>query len=471
VTAGAAFTHNGALYNRGCNEAAVKIAFNFAGVSAGLKVSLQGRGDSLGCAPLDVTLADTVRRAKSYIWHFGDGTADLATTNYSVTHTYVNVGIYRVMLVAIDSNTCNVADTVYQNITVRNNPASVDFRYDMVPPCGSFNYNFYNLSQPQGTAQPFGNNSFEWIFQGQVIPAGKVTDVTTYKFPSAGTYPVSLVLTDTNYCNAPDTVTKNLYISTNVKAIIGTPLTGCAPYYAHFDNNSLGGQTYLWDFGDGSISTFRTPQDHYYPNPGTYTIKLHVVDSATCNITSDTSVTITLLAKPSGDFTTTPVPPVPNTPTAFSPTNSSDVVKWEWLFGDGTSEVKLTGDTAMHQYEKTDTFQACLVVFNQAGCTDTICHPVAVLINPLLDIPNAFTPGRFGQNGIIKVMGFGIARMNWRVYNRWGQLVFQSIDANDGWDGTYKGTLQPMDVYAYTLEAEFFDGTHVSRKGDITLVR
>jgi gliding motility-associated-like protein len=470
VTGGVVFTRNGTGPN-GCNEAAVKIAFNFAGVVAGLKVDLQGRGDSLGCAPLDVTLTDTIRKAKSYIWHYGDGTPDLATTDYSVQHTYTNVGFYRVMLIAIDSNSCNVADTVYHNIAVNNNRAIVDFNYKLSGPCGSFNYIFTNLSQPQAPALPFSDTAFTWILDQTIIPRQSVTKQEQHQFPSAGTYNVSLVLVDTNYCNAPDTVTRQLFISTNVVAIISVPDTGCAPGNIHFTNDSKGGQTYFWDFGDGTTSTDRTPADHYYANPGQYTVKLHVTDSATCNINSDTSVLITLLSKPSADFTTTPVPPTANTSTSFYPTNSPDVRRWEWIFGDGRSEVKFTGDTAMHQYVKTDTFQACLVVFNSAGCSDTVCHPVATLINPLLDVPNAFTPGRFGQNSIIKVMGFGIVRMNFRIFNRWGQEVFQSINPEQGWDGTYRGTLQPMDVYAYTLEAEFSDGTHVTRKGDITLVR
>ena len=93
------------------------------------------------------------------------------------------------------------------------------------------------------------------------------------------------------------------------------------------------------------------------------------------------------------------------------------------------------------------------------------------LINPLLDVPNAFTPGRFGENGIIKVKGFGIQGMLFRIYNRWGKLVFQSNDPEYGWDGTFQGVPQPMDVYAYTLDAQFFDGTKTTRKGDITLIR
>jgi gliding motility-associated-like protein len=57
------------------------------------------------------------------------------------------------------------------------------------------------------------------------------------------------------------------------------------------------------------------------------------------------------------------------------------------------------------------------------------------------------------------------------IWNRWGQKVFESADINSGWDGKFKGVVQPMDVYAYTLDVEFFDGTKVNKKGDITLIR
>jgi gliding motility-associated-like protein len=150
---------------------------------------------------------------------------------------------------------------------------------------------------------------------------------------------------------------------------------------------------------------------------------------------------------------------------------SSPGVKYEWFFGDGTSETKTTPDTVVHLYIRTDTFQVCEVVTNESGCTDTACHLVPAVINPLLDVPNAFTPGRFGVNAVVKVVGFGITHMTWRIYNRWGQLVFESVNPYVGWDGTYHGTPQPMDVYAYTLEAEFSDGTHATKKGDITLIR
>jgi gliding motility-associated-like protein len=174
--------------------------------------------------------------------------------------------------------------------------------------------------------------------------------------------------------------------------------------------------------------------------------------------------------KPTADFTTRPVPAQYNTPTIFS-NNSAGATHYVWFFGDGDSTQKNSADTVIHQYQATNTYNACLVAVNQSGCSDTTCHPVESLINPLLDVPNAFTPGRFGQNSIIMVKGFGIEFMDWKIYNRWGQVVFESNNPFIGWDGTFNGATQPIGVYAYTLEATFFDGTKTRRKGDITLIR
>jgi len=61
--------------------------------------------------------------------------------------------------------------------------------------------------------------------------------------------------------------------------------------------------------------------------------------------------------------------------------------------------------------------------------------------------------------------------MKFSIYARWGAKVFETQDKRAGWDGRYKGQLLPMDVYAYTLEVQFSDGTKATKKGDITLIR
>ena len=451
----------------GCNLAAVKIAFNFAGVAAGPKAYFNGVPDSSGCVPFAVTLRDTVRNAKSYEWNFGDGSPDVATTNFEVNHTFGAVGNYRVRLIAIDSNTCNVRDTAYITIRVRADQATLDFNAVKLPPCQSLSYRFDNLSvAPPG--KPFSGTSFTWSFgDGTRVTAGP--GPVNHSYASPGTYKVRLILTDTNYCNAPDSIERDLRIAPLVDALFETPPAGCAPYTAKFNNTSLAGQQFFWDFGDGTTSTLVNPT-HLYANVGTYTIRMIAIDSGTCNIIDSTQKTITVSSKPTADFSHAPVPAEENKPTIF--TNLSiGGVRYKWLFGDGDSTIKTTMDTVLHQYNATGTYQACLIVFNQYGCTDTICKPVDARIVPLLDVPNAFTPGKFGRNSIVKVEGFGIARMRWTIYNRWGQKVFESQDRRNGWDGTFKGQLQPMDVYAYTLDVEFSDGTKARKTGDITLIR
>jgi len=453
----------------GCNLAAVKIAFNFAGVSADLKSYINGRYDSSGCVPLNVTLTDTLRIAKSYIWRFGDGSPDTTTTSYTVNHLYNNIGNYQVRLIAIDSNSCNIADTVYLNIRARNDQAILAFNATKLPPCQSLSFQFDNLSTPPA-GKPFSTSSFIWDFGdgSQRLTSG--TASVTHSYQSPGTYNVTLVLIDTNYCNFPDSTQKTLRVAPLVKAQFQTSPTGCAPYLASFNNTSLAGQQFYWDFGDGSpISTDFSPT-HLYADTGSYTIKLVAVDSATCNIIDSASTTISVHSKPTAAFSDQPIPPQINKPTIFF-NSSIAATHFKWFFGDGDTAVSFNLDTVMHQYRKTGTFQACLVAYNQFECSDTACLAVETLINPLLDVPNAFTPGRFGQNSIIKVQGFGIDKMDFRIYNRYGQLVFESNDPNMGWDGNFKGNPQPMGVYAYTLTAIFFDGTRTTRTGDITLIR
>ncbi len=450
---------------QGCNLASIKIAFNFAGVAADPRSIINGHYDSSGCVPLDVLFVDTLHNAKLYIWNFGDGSPDSSTTAFQLNHTYNTTGTFHVRLIAIDSNTCNISDTAYLNIRVRTDKANMDFNITKLPPCASLNYQFDNTSTaPPG--KPFKPGAFTWDFgDGTRVPGASSV---THSYAAPGTYPVRLVLLDTSYCNYPDSLLKNLRVSPVVKAQFEVP-DGCVPYLANFNNTSLAGQQFFWDFGDGSTSTDVNPT-HLYTDTGTFTISLLAIDAGTCNIRDSTTQTIQVHSKPSAAFTTRPIPPEYNVPTVFM-NNSTGATHYTYFFGDGDSTDKNSADTVIHQYPESGSFNACLVAFNQYECSDTVCQQVDVLINPLLDVPNAFTPGRFGQNSTVMVKGFGIESMNWKIYNRWGQVVFQSNSPYYGWDGTWKGVPQPMEVYTYTLEASFSNGTKTTRKGDITLIR
>jgi gliding motility-associated-like protein len=182
-------------------------------------------------------------------------------------------------------------------------------------------------------------------------------------------------------------------------------------------------------------------------------------------------MTITLRSKPTAGFTYSPTTPQQNFPYTFTTTSSEDAIRFNWNFGDGESFVTSSRADFDHQYNKSGTYNACLYATNDAGCTDTVCAQLQSIILPRLDVPNAFTPLGNASNNVIYIRGFGIGKMTWRIYNRFGNLVFSTTDRLQGWDGKYKGVVQPMDVYAYTLDVEFTDGTRATNKGDITLLR
>jgi gliding motility-associated-like protein len=456
--------------NQGCNLGVVKIAFNFAGVGAGVRAYINSVIDTSGCAPLTVQFKDTVRNAVSYEWNFGDGSPTLATANFDVSHTYNAIGNYQVMLVGIDSSTCNIRDTVYVNMRVRNDEAFLNFTAAKLQPCQSLSYQFTNNSTLSPTAKPFTNQSFTWDFGDGTPKVVSGTASITHSFAAAGTYIVRLILPDTNYCNAPDTDTLTLRVAPMVKAQFETPPLGCIPNTAVFNNTSLAGQSFFWDFGDGSTSTATNPA-HLYTSAGTYIVKLVATDTSTCNKVDSVTMSITMSNKPTAAFTYSPVTPQENFPYTFTNTSSPDAIRFKWLFGDGDSLLTTTRANIDHQYNTSGTFKVLLVAFNSAGCPDTASASIVVIIVPKLDLPNAFTPLTNGLNSVIYVRGFGIGRMKWRIYNRFGNTVFESNSQRVGWDGKYKGVLQPMDVYAYTLEVEFTDGTRATKKGDITLLR
>ena len=453
----------------GCNLAAVKIAFNYAGVIADLRPTIGTRLDSSGCVPLLVTFYDSLRKAKQYIWRFGDGSPDTSTTVFTASHIYNAIGVYTVRLIAVDSTTCNIFDTAYTTIRVRIDKATLAFNYLKLLPCNSLAYQFDNLSSPS-PGKLFTPSSFTWDFGDGTTPQTAGLGLIGHTYVSPGTYKVKLQLLDTNFCNHTDELDTTLRVAPLVKAAFATPAGGCAPYNAVFTNTSLAGQVFVWRYGDNSPADTAVNGAHFYPTIGTYTVTLVAYDSATCNKVDSTNVTITVSPKPKAAFTAAALRPGPNKPTIFY-NNSVAATYYKWIFGDGDTLLKFNMDTTLHQYERTGTFQACLVAFNQFGCSDTACLPVDVVINPLLDVPNAFTPGRFGQNAIVKVQGFGITALTFRIYNRWGQVVFESNNPDMGWDGNYKGNPQPMDVYAYTVDATFFDGKRTTKKGDITLIR
>jgi gliding motility-associated-like protein len=460
--------------NNSCNLLAVKLAFYSAGVSAGVQSSIGGRlRDSTGCVPLTVDFIDTVAAAKTYYWDFnGDGTNDLTTTIPKASFTYNVVGIYRVRLIAEDLNSCNERDTSYMNISVRSDAVTnLNFAYAVVPPCANRTYQFTNLA----TAPPgktFNANSFQWNF-GDGSPVVNSNDgPRTHTFPSDGTYIVRLTLKDPLFCNEDDYIEQTVRVS-NSFAPNFIADTACIGTATKFTYTGVGGASFVWNFGDGTPTSTIADPSHIYAAPGVYAVTVDVTDNNTCDVVKTKSFTKSILVSPNPTSLFDYTPRTNGANQIYTFTNlSTGGASYYWDFGDSKAISTNRRDTTIrYSFNASGTYNVCLSTINTVGCLVKYCEPIVAEVNPLFDIPNAFSPNGDGVNERIYVRGFGVAKMTWKIYNRWGVLVYLGTNLNEGWDGKYNGKIQPQEVYNYTLEIEFSDKAKAFKKGDITLLR
>lgn len=453
TTPGAFSNVNGSSDN--CNLMALKIAFNLGSVKG--KIDVQpGPKVCLG-EPFTFSGANS-SNATTYDWDFGNG----ATANgQTVTYTYPTGGSFTVRLIVTNPNACRTVDTAYLAVTVDTNSIDADFSVTTTEKCKPYIATITNNSKGRGSS-----TSYQWTFGDGTTFSGANPGAHTYA--DTGTYVIKLVISDAGACNTIDSVTK--VISFNevfVKAVFAGPPLLCENAPAQFSNNSENAATYLWDFGDGNTSNAAAPK-HLYDTAGTYVVKFYAYNPLTCNGVDSSNTTVTVSGKPKANFRHSPIIPVTNEPVTFQ-NLSERATAYVWDFGDNTFSDLIT--PLPKYYRRTGTYRVCLQALNEAGCSDTICRNVDADVYPLADLPKAFSPNGDGVNDILYVRGSGIETLDLTIYNRWGEIVFETTDINIGWDGTYKGKEQPIEAYAYVMNVVFVDGINYYKKGNVTLLR
>lgn len=431
-----------------CNLGVIKINFNLSGIYA----AAIAEPSLIGCAPFDVSFTNTSIGAVEYIWDFGDGAP--ISTAFEPSHTYITPGDYSVMLIAIDSNSCNIADTAFLSVIVLSDSIDAAFDYTSIESCDSLFATFNLLS----TFNP--TTSFEWDF-GDGTTSTLTNPSHTYLTP--GEYLVTLIIEDPESCNGLDTFEITIDYLFEFNEGFEFEALGCLPINATFTANYVGASTLTWDFGDGTSDTGAFVS-HEYTLPGTYMVALIAEN---CGIRDTVFQPVIIDDLPIAYFDDDPYYIIANTWVYF--TNLSEhAVTYEWNFSDGGTTTAVSGG---HVFEELGSYDVCLTAYNYNGCPDTYCRTVEAEDAGVIDIPTGFTPDGDGINDVLYVKGFGIDNMQLLIFNRWGELVFETDDYKIGWDGTYRGKLQPMEVYVYTLTGNFADGVQISKKGNITLLR
>ena len=438
-----------------CNEAALKIAFNIGPVTAAIVAG----PTTNGCAPLTVNFTNLSNNGLSFVWDFGDGSP--TTTTFSPTHTFTASGVFTVSLHASNSNACfRTDDTAYLYITVDTAAITPAFTDVLLDSCGPYIAQFTNTSTDH-----LGTPVYQWYFGDGTTYTGPTPPAHTYA--DSGTYVVTLVMSDPLACKTPDSVTKTLrFYPFNLSANFTIPDSVCIGSAVIPSTTLVNTAGVNWTFGDGQTSTSTNPA-HIYYGIGTYTVTLVAANSAACNGNDTVKEVIKVLGGPTADFSFVPTIPTPNVATVF--TNlSTNATRYSWDFGDNTSS---TDKDPTHQYNKTGNFKVCLSAYNATNCPASICKEVPTDVEPLVGVPSAFSPNGDGDNDVLYVRGAAIATLDLKIYNRWGQLVFESNSKDKGWDGTFNGQPAPIEAYAYVLHVTFIDGTSKLLKGNITLLR
>lgn len=224
-----------------------------------------------------------------------------------------------------------------------------------------------------------------------------------------------------------------------------------------------------WQFDNRATSTQQNPV-YVFPTFGEQHVRLQV-SNGTC--TDSSEATFILDNELKADFTA-PVSLCPQDVGDFKDSSMGKVVAWDWNFGDGTTSTLQNPPTQVFQITTRDeNYLVRLIIRDEHNCFDTATRQVKVLNNCYITVPTAFTPNNDGINDYLyPINAFKAKNLIFKVYNRLGQVVFETTDFTRKWDGSFKGIKQQTGTYVWTFQYTNIDtGQPFSLKGTTVLIR
>jgi gliding motility-associated-like protein len=339
---------------------------------------------------------------------------------------------------------------------VANMPQFSDEFNTYVVECSKFNIKFINQSS--------GGFKYRWYFQYPDLSITSTDFEPEYTYPDTGTYAVKLIVNEGSTC--PDSITRIVKVYptfTTDFSIDGLP---CPNSEVKFTDLSVATHppvtSWSWSFGDTKTSSEQNPV-HIYSNGGDYKVRLISTSVKGCKDTAVKDFGVEKFKAFAGNDTII----VRGETINF---NATGGVEYTWT----PSERLMPSNVANPSGHFPDTgwFAYNVHVKSAAGCEGDDSIKILVVNDPYLFMPSAFTPNRDGLNDFLRPIAAGYRNVRFlRVFNRWGQVVFQSNNFAEGWDGTFNGKVAEMGVYFWVLGVTDRFGKEELIKGDITLIR
>ena len=314
-----------------------------------------------------------------------------------------------------------------------------------------------------------GSGAVNYFWSGTVnngIPFLQPVGTTTY----------TVTGTDNNGCTNTDVVNVTVNEVPDV-AFYGDDLSGCAPFTVTFHNLTLlAGNNCTWSFGDGVTGNGCDSVTYTYGNPGTYNVGLTVTTAQGCSSSATYNSYVTVVPFPVASFTYDPdVVTVENTEVEFT-NESTDADSYSWDFGDETATSMETDPTHEFPVVGNIDYTVLLTAYSDEGCSST--YEVIVNVQDVLIffVPNIFTPDGDDVNNVflpVFTSGFDIYDYHLAIYDRWGEVLFESFNSEVGWSGTY-GTQGLVEDGVYIWHIEFGDNRSDKRHehhGHVTVLK
>ncbi len=424
------------------------------------------------CGDTSLTLRNTSTDEnfiRTYDWEFFDegnlfftqsGGLDMADANV----TFPGIGVYTGMLVANKGLECS--DTAL-------------FRVDLFPEInGDYEFDFDTcVAGPVAftdLSSTGGDRLVAWSWEFEPGSTSNLQN-PNFEFRDPGSMDVSLIVEDDNQCMDTMIRVVDYFPAPETVVIDPSNFIGCDPATITFENLSFPiDSTYdiLWTFGDGGTDTVVSPT-YTYLEPGNFEVSIDIVSPIGCEIERDFGELISIQESPEADFDCEP-DQLTNFDRTASFTDLTDIAgAWSWDFGGvGTSFVQNPTFT----FPDTGIYRVRLTAFHPVtNCPDTISKLIDVIPVVEFHFPNAFTPNGDASNDFFMGNGFfeGLRDYDLTIWNRWGQLVFQTNDPREGWNGQEfnTGKRSPQGVYVFKSTYMSPRGENILQEGHITLVR
>ncbi|CAN5912356.1 hypothetical protein BH11BAC7_BH11BAC7_14360 [soil metagenome] len=306
-----------------------------------------------------------------------------------------------------------------------------------------------------GTSLTATGNGGDGTYTYNWMPGNINGQTVTVTPPATTTYTV----TANDGCGQTSTQTVQIVVQ-QVPALSFTADTthGCSPLLVNFtiDTTGFGGAAFLWNFDDNGTTSTGVNPAHSFTTPGCHDVSLTVTVPPGCAVTQFYPCMIRTLPHPGASFVATPIITDILNPTIELDNTSSGGNDWFWTYGDSTSSVFYEQD---HTYGVPGNYPIYLIVMNDSGCTDTARIDIIVRDYHTFYVPNAFTPDGNGRNEVFQpeftnILESGYTMM---IFDRWGNLVFDTHDVKEGWNGQAKNSGKQMEIGVYVYKISFTD--------------